>query len=150
MARLLAHWREAGRPIYHVQHRSTEPNSPLRPGQPGNAFMPFATPQGEEPVIQKTVNSAFIGTDLEAQLRGAGIDSLVAVGLTTNHCVSTSVRMAGNLGFTVFVVADATATFDRISYDGTRYPAKLVHDLALASLHDEFATVVTMRELLGE
>jgi nicotinamidase-related amidase len=148
MARLLADWRAAGRPIFHVQHMSTEPNSPLRPELPGNAIKRIVAPEGDEPLIQKTVNSAFIGTDLEDRLRRAGIDTVVIVGLVTNHCVSTSVRMAGNLGFNTFVVEDATATFDRVGPDGIHYPAETLHTVELASLHGEFATVVSTDRLL--
>ena len=146
--RILDHWREANRPIFHVKHNSVEPNSPLRPDQPGNAIQPAVAPQGDEPLIEKTVNSGFIGTDLEQRLRDAGIEQLVIVGLTTNHCVSTTTRMAGNLGFDTILVGDATATFDRVGVDGTVYPAQLVHDTALASLHGEFATVVSTDEVL--
>jgi nicotinamidase-related amidase len=148
MARLLAEWRAKGRPIYHVQHMSTEPNSPLRPELPGNAIKRIVAPQGDEPVIQKTVNSAFIGTDLEDRLKKAGIESVVIIGLTTNHCVSTSVRMADNLGFTTFVVEDATAAHDGKGYDGTYYPAETLHAIELVSLHGEFATVVKTDQLL--
>src|SRR5215470_15329106 len=135
MARLLAAWRMRGRPIFHVQHMSTRPNSPLRPNQPGNAIKRIVAPQGDEPVIQKSVNSAFIGTDLADRLRTEAIQAVVIVGLTTNHCVETTARMAGNLGFTTFVVDDATATFDRTGFDGTHYPAETVHAVSLASLH---------------
>ncbi len=148
IARLLAAWRAGGRPVFHVQHMSAHPASPLRPGQPGNAIKRLVAPRGDEAVIRKTVNSAFIGTDLEARLRAAGIDALVIVGLTTNHCVSTTARMAGNLGFTTVVVADATAAFDLTGPDGTRFPAESVHALSLANLHGEFATVVTAADLL--
>src|SRR5664279_3161614 len=133
MARLLADWRRKRRPIYHVQHMSRRPTSPLRPNQPGNAIKRMVAPQGDEPVIQKTVNSAFIGTSLEERLREAEIESVVIVDLTTNHCVETTARMAGNLGFTTFVVDDATATFDRMGYDGTHYPAETIHAVSLAS-----------------
>ncbi|MEM8529692.1 MAG: cysteine hydrolase family protein [Chloroflexota bacterium] len=139
---LLELWRTTRRPVIHVQHMSTEPDSPLRPGQPGNAFKPFARPQSDERIIQKQVNSAFIGTNLEEQLHQNGWDTLVIVGLTTNHCVSTTTRMAGNLGFTTYVVADATATFDRTGPDGQYYRAEDIHNISLASLHNEFATVV--------
>lgn len=143
MAQLLDVWRTTQRPVFHVQHLSMLPNSPLRPGQPGVNLRPETAPQNGEPVIAKNVNSAFIGTDLEKRLRAAAIDTLVIVGLTTPHCVSTTVRMAGNLGFTVYVPADATAAFDATGYDGTSYTAQQIHEVALASLHNEFATVTT-------
>jgi nicotinamidase-related amidase len=149
IARLLTSWRERGRPIFHVQHMSTTPTSPLRPNQPGNAIKSMVAPQGDEPVIQKNVNSAFIGTDLEDRLRANGIDSLVIVGLTTNHCVETTTRMAGNLGFNTMLVGDATATFDRIGPGGQHFSAEVIHAVSLASLHGEFATVVKTDDLLN-
>lgn len=149
MARLLADWRAKGRPIYHVQHMSTRPSSPLRPDQPGNAIKRIVAPQGDEPVIQKRVNCAFVGTDLEDRLRAAGIESVVIVGLTTQHCVSSTARMASDLGFTTLVVDDATATHDSTGHDGTYYPAEVVHAVSLASLHDKFAAIVTTDQLLG-
>ena len=84
IARLLGAWRSTGRPIRHVVHDSVEPNSLLRPDSPGNAIQAIATPNAGEPVYRKHVNSAFIGTKLED-----GIDTVVVVGLTTNHRVST-------------------------------------------------------------
>lgn len=149
VAALLAAWRKARWPVIHVQHMSQEPASPLRPGLPGNAFKPQAMPRDGEPVFQKTVNSAFIGTDLEAHLRREGIRTLVMVGLTTDHCVSTTVRMAGNLGFDVVVVEDATATFERTGPDGVRYSAEQMHRIALASLHGEFAQVQSADQVLA-
>jgi nicotinamidase-related amidase len=150
IARLLAAWRRTARPIIHVQHLSREPDSPLRPGQPGCGIKEGAAPLDGEPVIQKHVNSAFIGTDLEARLRSAGISTLIVVGLTTDHCVSTTVRMAGNLGFMTYVVSDATATFGRTGPSGRFYDAEAVHDLTLASLQGEFAEVWSVGEVLAE
>lgn len=148
MARLLAHWRAKNRPIFHIQHMSTEPRSTLRPELPGNAIKQIVAPQGDEPVIQKTVNSAFIGTDLAERLQAANIKAVVLVGLTTNHCVSATARMASDLGFTTFVVDDATAAHEGTGYDGTHYPAETIHAVALASLHGEFAIIVTTGQLL--
>jgi nicotinamidase-related amidase len=150
MARLLADWRAKGRPIYHVQHMSTQPNSPLRPELPGNAIKRIVAPQGDEPVIQKTVNNAFVGTNLENRLRDADIQSVVIVGLTTEHCVSATARMASDLGFSTFVVADATACHDRTGYDGAYYPAEAIHTISLVSLQDEFATILKTDQLLGK
>lgn len=139
---LLHAWRSAERPVVHVRHMSSDPRSPLRPGHPGNAFKRETAPAAGEPVVEKRVNSAFIGTPLEADLRRAGCGGLVIVGLTTNHCVSTTARMAGNLGFATWVVSDATATFDRVGPDGVLHPAERIHQMALSDLHGEFATVV--------
>mgnify|MGYP003390161276 CR=1 FL=1 len=74
--RLLQAWRRADPPIFHVRHDSIAPGSPLRPGQIGNAFRPGFEPLDGEPVIAKSVNCAFIGTDLELRLRRARIDRL--------------------------------------------------------------------------
>lgn len=103
-ATLLAAWREAGRPVVHVRHLSEEPGSPLRPGQPGVEIKEIVRPAPGEPVVEKSVNSAFIGTGLEERLRADGIETLIIAGLTTDHCVSTTARMAGNLGFETYVV----------------------------------------------
>lgn len=142
IARLLAGWRAGGRPVIHVQHRSLEPDSPLRGDRPGFRFAAVAEPDAGEPVFEKTVNSAFIGTGLEPYLADQGIGELVVAGLTTDHCVSTTVRMAGNLGFRVWLVADGTATFERTAPDGSRLSAEDMHRAHLASLDGEFCQVV--------
>ncbi len=149
VVRLLSAWRAASRPVLHVRHDSSSPGSTLYPGQSGNAFKPEVEPRDGEPVYPKSVNSAFIGTNLEDDLRRRGIGSLVIVGLTTNHCVSTTARMAGNLGFATVVVADATATFDRLGLDGRVRPADEVHASALSDLHGEFAIVADTRAVLS-
>ncbi len=147
--RLLTYWRSHGLPVFHVQHCSTNPNSPLAPGKPGNEFKDGFTPIDGELLFQKSVNSAFIGTSLKEQLDQRKITTLVIVGLTTDHCVSTTTRMAGNYGYQTYLVADATATFNKKGINGENYPAALMHDTALASLNEEFATVLTTDELLG-
>jgi len=148
IARLLAAWRAAAWPVIHVQHLSLSPASPLRAELPGNAFKREAMPLRGEPVFQKHVNSAFIGTELEAYLRSKEIESLVVVGITTDHCVSSTVRQGANLGFDITVVADATATFERRGADGVHYSAEIMHGAALASLHGEFATVERTSDIL--
>jgi nicotinamidase-related amidase len=148
-ARLLNAWRGSGRPLVHIQHHSTEPDSTLRPGQPGVEFKRELAPGPGEPVMTKSVNSAFIGTGLEGFLRERDIDQVVITGLTTNHCVETTTRMAGNLGFNPILVSDATATFDRTGPDGITWPAATIHAVSLANLHGEFAEIATTDEMLA-
>lgn len=147
--RLIDAWRAAGLPLIHVRHDSIKPGSPFAPGLPGNALRAGFQPQGGEPLLTKTVNSAFIGTDLELRLRRLGITQLVLFGLTTDMCVSTTARMAGNLGFRTVVVGDATACFDLTGPDGRTVAAADIHRAHLATLHAEFATVVDTAAVLA-
>lgn len=146
VATLIAAWRRRGEPVVFVRHDSIEPGSPLRPGQPGNAFKEVVT--GEPDVlVTKHVNSAFLGEPaLEPWLRERGIDAIAVCGITTNHCCETTARMGANLGFAVRFVLDATHTFDRTGPDGVTHPAALVAQVTAANLHGEFAEVVTTEQ----
>ena len=148
IARLLQGWRQASRPVFHIRHDSREPGSTYRPGQPGHDFKSEAMPAPGEPVIAKRTNSAFIGTDLELQLRDRGIRELVVAGVITNNSVEATVRMAGNLGFSVRLVEDACFTFARRDYRGRLRSADEVHAMSLANLAGEYCAVTTMTALL--
>jgi nicotinamidase-related amidase len=91
---LLKLWRKNNLPIFHIQHCSSIPTSLLHESHEGNEFKDIIKPIDEEPIIKKNVNSAFIGTDLKEQLDKQKITKLVIVGLTTDHCVSTTTRLA--------------------------------------------------------
>lgn len=148
IARLLDAWRREGRPVVIVRHDSTSPTSPLRSGRPGNALRAFV----EGPcdlLVTKSVNSAFYGDpDLHDWLQARGISSLTICGVTTNHCCETTARMAGNLGYSVRFVIDATHAFDRMGPDGVRIPAAQVSAVTAANLHGEFADVVRTEDVL--
>lgn len=148
--RLLQFFRTKQLPVFHIKHNSTDIDSPLHPSKMGNEFHPAVQPLINEPVFEKTVNSAFIGTNLEANLKAQNITDLVIAGLTIEHCISTSVRMASNLGFRVILVSDATAAFDKMGYDGNKYPAEVIFHAELANLKDEFATIMDTDILLDE
>ena len=141
-ARALAAARAAEWEIIHIRHHSRSPASPLRRSTPGFAWKPETAPQAGERQLVKRVNSAFIGTGLKAVLDAAGVTAVTIVGLTTDHCVSTTARMAENLGYAVTVIADATATFDREDPWGEPVRAADLHAGALTSLSGEFATVL--------
>lgn len=150
MASILAAWREQQGRVIHIRHCSPEPQSPLRSELPGNAFKAEVQPLPGEKEFTKQVNSAFIGTGLEQYLLESGISDLVIMGLTTDHCVSATTRMASDLGFEVTLVSDATAAFGRIDYDGVYYSGEDIHRVNLVSLDGEFCTLRSTAQVLGE
>lgn len=150
IARLLEEWRRTNRPIFHVRHVSPVSTSSFNANHPGSRIKAIVQPLNGEPVIVKSVNSAFIGTDLEERLRHDDITGLVITGLTTNHCVETTTRMAGNLGFDAYFVSDATATFDRTGPDGVYHAAEDIQAMTVSNLNEEFATIVYTEEVLGQ
>jgi len=150
--KLLDVWRGRGDTIFHIRHVSVEPGSPLV--GPGAAFKPEVAPLPGEPILEKHVNSAFIGTDLETRLRGAAIEEVVICGLTTPHCVSTTTRMAANLGFRAFVAHDACAAFTTNANttwqdNAAATSADEIHRAALSHLHGEFAQVLHSTDLIA-
>jgi nicotinamidase-related amidase len=147
--RLLAEWRARALPRVIVQHASTTPGSPLRPDQPGHALKEGYEPLPGEKHVVKGENSAFIGTDLEAWLKDHGLAHITVGGITTEHCVSTTVRMAANLGFKVDLVADAChATAKRRADGDGDIDAETVHQTELAILDGEFARIVTTHDVI--
>ena len=145
--KILKKWRTLDLPIIHVRHSSTNPESKLHKSRPGFEFNDYVTPLETEMVLTKEVNSAFIGTNLENILIKSHIDTLVIVGMTTNHCISTTVRMSGNLGFDTYLISDSTACYNTKGMNGEIIPCNTIYNSALASLQEEFATVIDSKEL---
>lgn len=153
MAGLLTAWRAAGRTVAWTRHDSREPASPLKFSLESGSQKPGFEPASGEIVVSKDVNSGFVGTSLEVDLRRGGINRLVIVGFFTNMCVETTTRMAGNLGFDTYLVPDGCATTNRIGPDGADHDAELVHQMTVANLHGEFCTALTpehAHSLIGE
>jgi nicotinamidase-related amidase len=149
IADLLAAFRTKGAPIFHIRHQGTHPGSSFAPDRTGYLVKDEAQERAGEPVIVRRVNSAFIGTDLEARLRAAGIRTVVICGATTNHCVETTTRMAGNLGFDAWLARDATWTFDRTGPDADEHSAEDIHAMTLANLNEEFARIVWTAQVIA-
>lgn len=148
IATLLHTWRQTKRPIFYFQHISQKPSSLFQPDTPAIEIRDIVRPQHGEPIIQKHAHSAFIGTNLEERLRQEDITTLIITGFMTNHCVETTARMAGDLGFHTYVVSDGTATFDREGPDGVIHTAEEIQAMTLTNLHRDFATIVTTADVL--
>ena len=149
MSQLLAAWRNAKLQVAFTRHDSRESASPLKFSLPTGAQKPGFEPAAGEIVVEKDVNSGFIGTDLEIQLRRAKISRLAIVGFFTNFCVETTTRMAGNLGFDTYLIEDCCSTSNRIGPDGVDRDPELVHAMTVANLHGEFCTAIKFTDALG-
>ena len=145
--KILKKWRTLDLPVIHVRHSSTNPESKLHKSKPGFEFNDYVIPLKTEMVLTKKVNSAFIGTNLEDILFKRNINTLVIVGMTTNHCISTTVRMSGNLGFNTYLISDSTACYNAKAMNGEVIDCNTIYNATLASLQEEFATVIDSKEL---
>jgi len=140
-ARLLERARTAGIPIFHVQH-DAGPGSPYDITARIGQISDEVAPRAGEPVITKHFPNSFVQTDLEQQLRAAGVTNVILAGFMTHMCVNSTARGAFNLGFQPTVVAAATATRDLPGSDGDVVSAVALQAASLAALGDLFAVVV--------
>jgi len=150
IAALLQHWRELGNPVVHIRDNSLDPESPYAPGKPTHAFKPEVAPLQHEPVVDKNYSNGFVGTDLMQVLEEFGSADLVMCGVHVHKCVESTARMAGNLGFMVFMPEDCVIATDVSDRNGKKWSADEVHALTLAVLDGEFVKVVNSQDLMGE
>ena len=139
---LLERFRAADRPVFHIQH-DAGPGSPYDVTAPIGQIASPVTPVDGEAVIVKNFPNSFANTDLDEQLKAAGIENLILVGFMSHMCVNSTARGAFTLGYNPTVVASATATRalpSRIS-DKT-IDAALLNEVALAALSDLPSAVV--------
>lgn len=147
MLRLMEHCRQKEDLVIHIQQLGTAEDSFFL-SEKNRTFQKGFGPQGDEKVIQKFVNSAFIGTDLEEYLHQQGIHELIIAGLTLPHCVSTTTRMAANLGFDVILIEDACATYALRDPNGNWLDPQKIHLYNLVALNHDFAKIMTTQEFL--
>lgn len=88
-------------------------------------------------------------TDLDSQLKQAGIDTLIITGLMTHACVAGAARDAVPLGYNVIVADDASATRDLEMADGRAVAHDALHRAALASIDDTFGDVLSTGQILN-
>lgn len=134
---LVSAWRAEGLPLAHVRRQPIAPASPF-------AISPL---EGEIAMV-RNATSAFVGVDLEARLDELGATTLVFCGTLATHALEASVRHAADLGYLVFVVADACRAADALDHRGRLWPAEDVRALALAHLKGETATIVDVATTL--
>jgi nicotinamidase-related amidase len=148
VAALLARAREAGAPVFHVQHKGRA-GGLFDPATAAFAFADGAQPIAGETVVNKGLPNSFAGTDLQEALEKAGRKRLVLAGFMTHMCVSATARAALDLGYQSTVLSDATATRDLPAIDGGGVVgARDLHRMELAALADRFAIVCRTADIL--
>jgi nicotinamidase-related amidase len=147
MADLLGFARRSGMAVIHVHHDDADPASPFRKGAPGGAPMACAAPLPGEPVFWKSRSSAFAGTGLADHLEAEGIDRLIVAGAVAAFCVTSTVRMASDLGYRVLLPQDALLGFDLPAHDEGRIDAATVQRVTLSILGADFARLTTVAEI---
>ena len=149
-AKLLAAFRDQGRPVIHMRHLSKRAGSTFfLPGTPGAEIHAAARPAGDEPVFEKHYPNSFRETGLLDHLRQRKISSLVIAGMMTHMCIDTTTRAAADLGFTCSLAHDACAT-RALAFNGVQVPAESVQAAYLAGLNGLFARVRSVNELCTE
>jgi nicotinamidase-related amidase len=133
IAALVAAWRAEGLTLVHVGRR---------------AAAPALAPLDGEMVIARDGASAFAGTALEAGLDELGATTLVLCGGLKTYALEATAGHAADLGYQVFVVADACRAVDTVDLNGQRWPAEDVRALTLARLSGETATIVDVATAL--
>lgn len=128
-------------PVFHIRH-DAGPGTPYDINAPIGAIADEVAPVAGESVITKNYPNAFIQTDLDAQLKTAGVKNLVLAGFMTHMCINSTAHGAFNLGYNVAVVAGATASRPLQAANGKVLSAQEVHDGAIASTRDLYAAII--------
>ncbi|MBY0415572.1 MAG: isochorismatase family protein [Bdellovibrionales bacterium] len=144
---VLKMWREKKRPIIHVKHVSNNAESPFYHHSAGSEFLDSIKPEANELLVEKTKSSAFTRTNLESHLVEGNFSNVILVGFTANECIDATAKDASSLGFTSFVVGDATATFDLRDSSGKLVKSERLHRLILANINSFYAKVINTSDI---
>ncbi|HEL1750768.1 TPA: cysteine hydrolase [Streptococcus suis] len=102
----LAQARQAGLEVIHVRHHDQE----LVKGTADWEIHSTVAPLASEKIFDKTFNSAFKETGLHAYLQEKGIEQLIIMGMATNFCIDTRVKVAFEYGYQLAIIKDGTTT----------------------------------------
>ena len=105
---------------------------------PETAVHPAVAPELGDIVVRKVRVGAFSTTDLGAQLRDAGVDTLVLAGVSTSGVVLSTVRDAADHDYRLYVLEDGCADRD-----------PEVHDLLMRKVFPRQAWVIQVADLPG-
>jgi len=146
---LLRRYRDAGRPVIHIQHDAGT-GTPYDVNDRIGAIADVVAPNPGEPVVVKNYPSSFEKTNLNDLIKGYGVEDLAIAGFMTHVCVNSTARAAFNHGYRTTVVANATATRSLPNPSGGVVSARELHEASLAALNDFFSVVVPTADKLSD
>ncbi|MBB6154632.1 nicotinamidase-related amidase [Pseudomonas sp. JAI115] len=135
-------------PVYHVQHVAPAGSPVFAIDGQTVKFHPDMQPRPQDVVLQKSTVSVFASTDLDQQLKNAGIQTLIISGLMTHACVAGAARDAAPLGYNVIVASDASATRAITRANGVSIDKDSLHKAALAEVEDTFGDVLSTAQIV--
>jgi nicotinamidase-related amidase len=148
--KLLASFRNATLPLFHIQHISTDPTATFfQPNTAGVEINERVLPQSVEIVIKKHFPNSFRETGLFKNLENSGIEVVVICGAMSHMCIDATTRAAFDFGFDCIVIEDACATRD-LHHKGQRIEASKVHGAFMSALSARYAKVISAEEYLGK
>ena len=140
--KLLAAFREKGRPVFHVRHLSIgEGATFFLPGTDGALIHDCVRPQPGEIVIEKNFPNSFRETGLEEIIRNEQVSDLVICGAMSHMCIDATTRAAADIGFNCTVIHDACAA-KSLEFADRAIPAPDVHGAFMAALGAAYAKIM--------
>jgi nicotinamidase-related amidase len=139
--KLLVVAREHGVPVFHIQHDGGK-GSPYDLTSRLGAIADEVAPIDGEYVIVKSFPNAFIQTSLDEALRKRSVENIILAGFMTHMCVNSTAHGGFNRGYSVSIVADATATRSLSLNSGKLLPAEQVQEVSIAATRDLYAAII--------
>lgn len=137
----------AGIPVVVVQHIFPEGAPVFARGSEAAALHPAVAGRPRDHLVEKTMASSFVGTDLGAWLRQREIDTLSIVGYMTHNCDDSTVRQAAHEGWKVELLHDAAGSLPYANAIGSA-TAEEIHRVFTVVMHTGFAAVVSTDQWL--
>ncbi len=147
--KLLALFRHAKLPLFHIQHIATQPSATFfRPNTAGVEINESVLPRSDEIVIEKHFPNSFRETGLLKNLKHYGVDVAVICGAMSHMCIDATTRAAFDFGFDCIVIEDACASRD-LQHKGETIEARKVHGAFMSALSARYAKVISADEYIN-
>ena len=132
----------AGIPVIVVQHTAPAGAPVFAPGTATWELHPDVARRPRDHYIEKSLASAFTGTDLADWLAARGIDTLAVVGYMTHNCDASTIYEGAHRGLRMEFLRDATGALPYANVAGSA-SAEEIHRVFSVVFHSNFAAVAS-------